>query len=76
MVLCRGNASDSRYCVIISRKLLTLHNPAHLLPESDMSYYLKYKKEEKNNETLENGIIFEYNADVFQSPRETKHSKG
>ena len=37
-----NNALTSNHCIIIL-KVLTLHNPAHLLPESGMFYYLKHK---------------------------------
>lgn len=37
-----NNALISNHCTVIL-KVLTLHNPAHLLPESDMSGYLKHK---------------------------------
>ena len=38
-------------------KLLTLHNPAHLRPESDTSCYLKYKKREKKSKILESSML-------------------
>ena len=48
-------------------KLITLHNPAHLRPESDTSCFLKYKKREKKKQNLRKQHASGINTDFKSS---------
>lgn len=59
-------------CASVS-ELLTLRNPVHLPPESDTSYYLKYKKKAKWNLRKQN--TFRSNKNFPSSYKKTLHSR-
>lgn len=55
----------------IISELLTLHNPAHPLPESDTSYYLQHKTEKEPDFRKQNTCRYNVNYEKFLEKKTT-----
>lgn len=67
----RQSAFSGPDTVPLDQKLLTLHNPARLLPGSGTSCYLKYKKENKGNFRKQNTFSYNVSYESFWGKKNT-----